>query len=84
MKQISEHAPESKSKIVTIPNILSLFRICLIPLIVWLYLTFTLIWCKLPTKLENKAFVGSPLCYALLLSSISLKNRLKSSCFAYA
>lgn len=37
MKQISEHAPESKSKIVTIPNILSLFRICLIPLIVWLY-----------------------------------------------
>lgn len=36
-------------------------------------LTFTLIWRKLPTKLEHKAFVGSPLCYALLPLSIYIK-----------
>ena len=31
-------ADKYKKKIITIPNILSFFRICLIPLIVWLYL----------------------------------------------
>ena len=36
MEQIA--ADRYKKKIVTIPNILSLLRICLIPLIVWLYL----------------------------------------------
>lgn len=33
MKQQKDY----KNKIVTIPNLLSLFRLCLIPLIVWLY-----------------------------------------------
>lgn len=28
---------ESKNKIFTIPNLLSLFRLCLIPVIIWLY-----------------------------------------------
>ena len=29
---------EPSNKIITIPNILSLFRLCLIPVILWLYL----------------------------------------------
>ncbi len=29
---------ENKDKVITIPNILSFFRICLIPIIVWLYI----------------------------------------------
>ena len=32
-----EQKTSSKNRIVTIPNILSVFRICLIPVIVWLY-----------------------------------------------
>lgn len=32
----TEH-PDTSSKIITIPNLLSLFRVCLIPVIVWLY-----------------------------------------------
>lgn len=33
-----ERKTKSESRIITIPNILSAFRICLIPVIVWLYL----------------------------------------------
>lgn len=33
----TENTDKYKSKIVTVPNILSFFRLCLIPLIVWLY-----------------------------------------------
>lgn len=33
----TQDANRYKNKIVTVPNILSLFRLCLIPLIVWLY-----------------------------------------------
>ena len=32
----TEH-PDTSSKIITIPNLLSLFRVCLIPVIVWFY-----------------------------------------------
>ena len=39
-------------------------------------LTFTLIWRKLPTKLENKAFVGSPLCYARVFNSLIMEKML--------
>lgn len=34
---MNQQDAKTKQKIVTIPNILSCFRICLIPLIVWLY-----------------------------------------------
>lgn len=34
---ISQCADRYKDKIVTIPNVLSLFRICLIPIFIWLY-----------------------------------------------
>lgn len=43
----------SELKIITIPNILSFFRLCLIPIIVWLYLTK-----------ENSVWAG----YVLILS----------------
>lgn len=34
---LTESQSKYKSKIITVPNILSLFRLCLIPLTVWLY-----------------------------------------------
>lgn len=34
---VNENTNRYKNKIITIPNILSLFRLCLIPVIVWLY-----------------------------------------------
>ncbi len=37
MKQLTDNQPKTTLKIFTIPNILSFFRICLIPWIVWLY-----------------------------------------------
>lgn len=37
MKQTSNQPETYKSKVITIPNILSFFRICLIPVIIWLY-----------------------------------------------
>lgn len=38
MEHQTEHSDHSQSKIITIPNLLSLFRVCLIPVIVWLYI----------------------------------------------
>ena len=32
-----ENTGRYQKKIITVPNILSLFRLCLIPVIVWLY-----------------------------------------------
>lgn len=37
MKQTPNHAETYKTKILTIPNLLSFFRICLIPVFIWLY-----------------------------------------------
>lgn len=37
MKQKIDNSSKYEKKIITIPNILSFFRICLIPVIVWLY-----------------------------------------------
>lgn len=37
MKQLKSSIEESSKKIITIPNMLSFFRICLVPLIVWLF-----------------------------------------------
>ena len=37
MKQRKSSVEESSKKIITIPNILSFFRICLVPLIVWMF-----------------------------------------------
>lgn len=37
MEQKIENSSKYEKKIITIPNILSFFRICLIPVIVWLY-----------------------------------------------
>lgn len=37
MGQESDNKAKNRTKIFTIPNVLSFFRICLIPLIVWLY-----------------------------------------------
>ena len=42
--------PSSKSKIWTIPNLLSLVRIALIPAIVWSYLNLSLIHISEPTR----------------------------------
>lgn len=36
---LGRYEMEKKRKIFTIPNLLSAFRICLIPLFVWLYCT---------------------------------------------
>lgn len=38
MEQKIDNFSKYKNRIITIPNILSLFRICLIPVIVWLYI----------------------------------------------
>lgn len=38
MEHQTEHPDNSQRKIITIPNLLSLFRVCLIPVIVWLYI----------------------------------------------
>lgn len=37
MKQTPNHAETYKTKILTIPNLFSFFRICLIPVFIWLY-----------------------------------------------
>ncbi|MBQ8740512.1 MAG: CDP-alcohol phosphatidyltransferase family protein [Clostridia bacterium] len=37
MSTVTENTNKYKNKIITIPNILSFFRLCLIPVIVWLY-----------------------------------------------
>ena len=37
MKSKAENTNSARSKILTIPNMLSLFRLCLIPVIMWLY-----------------------------------------------
>ncbi len=37
MEQKTDRASKYEKKIITIPNILSFFRICLIPVLVWLY-----------------------------------------------
>lgn len=37
MEQKTDRTPQYEKKIITIPNILSFFRICLIPMIAWLY-----------------------------------------------
>lgn len=37
MEQKIDSTSEYEKKIITIPNLLSFFRICLIPVIVWLY-----------------------------------------------
>lgn len=39
MEQKANKGPLPDGKIITIPNVLSFFRICLIPLIAWLYLS---------------------------------------------
>ena len=36
-KERSKDTQSSQNKILTIPNILSFFRLCLIPVIMWLY-----------------------------------------------
>lgn len=37
MEHQTERSEDTQNKIITIPNLLSLFRVCLIPVIVWLY-----------------------------------------------
>ena len=47
-------------------------------------LSFTLLIAKIPALPVINSFAEIFLCYALFPNLISEKNRLKSSCFAYA
>lgn len=56
MEQKIDYSSKYEKKIITIPNILSFFRICLIPVIVWLY-----------TVEHNYVWTG----YVLILSGVT-------------
>ena len=56
MEQKIDYSSKFEKKIITIPNILSFFRICLIPVIVWLY-----------TVEHNYVWTG----YVLILSGVA-------------